>query len=114
MEGTDKVRETAPTVKDKESNQVPQPSEKIVTPAKKASVTRDEPEDDHNDNYDNREARTFTIRKLHAVVTKQFTDIEGRIGSVDILNLEIASPTSVRRFISVSGQNAKNMSRWLL
>ena len=114
MEDTDKVKATIPTTKDRESSQVPHTADKIVTPAKKSSVNRDEPDDDYNDNYDNREIRTFTIRKLHAVVTKQFTDIEGRVGSVDILNLEIASPTSVRRFISVNGQNAKNMSRWLL
>lgn len=116
MEGTDDVETRKVAEKDIESDDVEQTivPDKIVTPAKKSVEHRDEPDDDSNDNYDNREARTFTIRKLHAVVTKQYRDIEGLMCEVDVLNLEISSPTSVRRFISVQGQNAKNLSTWFL
>lgn len=116
MEGTNDADTRKGAEKEKESRNVEEGtnSNKNETPAKISSVGRDEPHDDCNENYDDREMRTFTIRKLHAVVTKQFIDYEGQIGSVEILNLEIASPTSVRRFISVHGRNARNLSTWLL
>lgn len=116
MDGTDVVETRNVAPKGSESHDVEQTAvlDKIVTPAKKSVEHRDEPDDDCNDNYDNREARTFTIRKLNAVITKQYRDIEGLMCDVEILNVEISSPTSVRRFISVQGQNAKNLSTWFL
>ena len=61
-----------------------------------------------------KERRIFTIRKIHSLVEKKFVACRGITINKTVLNVEIVSPSKVRRLIAVTGRNATKLLEWFL
>ena len=61
-----------------------------------------------------KERRIFTIRKIHSLVEKKYVACRGITCNKTVLNVEIVSPSKVRRLIAVSGRNATKLLEWFL
>lgn len=61
-----------------------------------------------------KERRIFTIRKIHSFVEKKYVACRGITINKTVLNVEIVSPSRVRRLIAVTGRNATKLLEWFL
>ena len=61
-----------------------------------------------------KERRIFTIRKIHSLVEKKYVACRGITINKTVLNVEIVSPSKVRRLIAVTGRNATKLLEWFL
>lgn len=60
------------------------------------------------------ERRIFSIRKIYSFVEKKYVACRGITINKTFLNVEIVSPSRVRRLIAVTGRNATKLLQWFL